>query len=265
MKEEFYKVVNGKKRKMYKVHCEYCNKEFSYRADTKRATMRCRSCVRLKYIKPNTIINGVKILKDLGIEKKIGYTTHTVLIECDKCNKIFERNLNVITAYGTTTCKSCSSKTHGLSNIDLYGVWQGIKQRCYNKKDKKYRIYGAKGVIICDEWKDNPKAFIDWSLKNGYSKGKTIDKDILCEKNNISPKIYSPDTCLWVNYSVQNANIKRKNKTNNTGITKTPSGKFEVRISFNNKMLYRQLFNTLEEAIKERKTFILNNKLPHYV
>ena len=27
---------------------------------------------------------------------------------------------------------------------------------------------------------------------------KVLDKDILCDENNLNPKFYSPDTCLWV-------------------------------------------------------------------
>ena len=41
----------------------------------------------------------------------------------------------------------------------------------------------------------------------------TIDKDELCEKNNISPKRYSPETCVWKTASenaVNNEKIPKK-------------------------------------------------------
>ena len=35
-------------------------------------------------------------------------------------------------------------------------------------------------------------------MSNGYDDTKVLDKDILCDENNLNPKFYSPDTCLWV-------------------------------------------------------------------
>ena len=38
------------------------------------------------------------------------------------------------------------SKTH------LYKIYYGIKNRCYNTKDANYKKYGAKGILMADEW-----------------------------------------------------------------------------------------------------------------
>lgn len=80
----------------------------------------------------------------------------------------------------------------------LYRAYRGILDRCYNTNSPEYKWYGAKGITICDEWKENPEAFIKWSLENGWQKGLHIDKDILSKEKNIIPAIYSPDTCMWV-------------------------------------------------------------------
>lgn len=88
----------------------------------------------------------------------------------------------------------------------LYRRFYGIKDRCYNKNTPKYKYYGEKCVRICQKWLDNPDSFIKWSLENGFKKELEIDKDILCKKLNIEPKIYSPETCLWVD--------KKTNKQN---------------------------------------------------
>jgi len=79
-----------------------------------------------------------------------------------------------------------------------YMAYRGIMNRCYVKSDVGYKWYGGIGVTICDEWKDNPKAFCKWAISNGWKKGLHIDKDILCEMNGIRPHVYSPDTCQWV-------------------------------------------------------------------
>lgn len=100
-------------------------------------------------------------------------------------------------------CKELEQKTkHGYRKAKdthpTYKVWRSILDRCYDKNNPAYKWYGAVGVTMCDEWKDNPKAFCDWAISHGWSEGKHIDKDILCEKLNIHPHIYSPETCQFV-------------------------------------------------------------------
>ena len=83
---------------------------------------------------------------------------------------------------------------------NLKRIFKGMKGRCYNKKLKDYRWYGAKGIKVCDEWLDNPKSFEDWALSNGYKKGLSIDR-----KNEL--KDYSPENCRWITLS-DNAKYK---------------------------------------------------------
>lgn len=73
-----------------------------------------------------------------------------------------------------------------------------ILQRCYNFECKSYKNYGAKGVTMCEKWLSSPDAFIEWCESNGYDENKVLDKDILCDKLGIYPKIYSPDTCQFI-------------------------------------------------------------------
>ena len=80
---------------------------------------------------------------------------------------------------------------HGLRNHPLYGVWRTIKSRCYNKNYRGYPAYGGKGVTMCAEWLNDPKAFIDWAIQNGWKQGLVIDKDLKSSEL----KVYSPATC----------------------------------------------------------------------
>ena len=88
---------------------------------------------------------------------------------------------------------------HGYRHTVVYDTWRHIKGRCNNPKDKAYKNYGGRGIKVCKEWQDNPKAFCDWALANGWQKGLSLDRI----DNN---KGYSPDNCRWVTRKVQNNN-----------------------------------------------------------
>ena len=85
-------------------------------------------------------------------------------------------------------------KTHGPTNTRLYSIWTDMKHRCYDQNQKAYKNYGGKGIVICDEWKEDFKAFYDWAMANGYAEGLTIDR--------IDPsKSYDPSNCQWLTRS----------------------------------------------------------------
>lgn len=60
------------------------------------------------------------------------------------------------------------STTHGLSRSKLYGIWRGMKNRCYLKTNRYYKYYGGRGITVCPEWLQSFKAFYDWACENGY-------------------------------------------------------------------------------------------------
>ena len=89
----------------------------------------------------------------------------------------------------------------------LYDVWTKMKSRCYDLKAPSYKNYGARGISICYEWKEDFYKFYNWSLDNGYSDDLTIDR-IDVNGN------YCPENCRWVNMKIQ-----QNNKRNNHLIT----------------------------------------------
>lgn len=100
-----------------------------------------------------------------------------------------------------------SSITHGLRSTKLYAVWNAMKVRCHTSSDKAYKHYGARGIKVCDEWRNDFLTFYKWAMANGYKEGLTIDR-----KNNDGN--YSPSNCRWADRFVQG-----RNKRNNRHIT----------------------------------------------
>lgn len=85
---------------------------------------------------------------------------------------------------------------HGKSHSRLSYIWYHMKDRCYNPDNLSYKNYGARGIRVCDEWKENFLAFEKWALENGYKDGLSIDR-IDVNGN------YEPDNCRWLTHEEQ--------------------------------------------------------------
>ena len=95
------------------------------------------------------------------------------------------------------------SKKHGESMTRLYGIWKGMRNRCYNPKAKAYKNYGGRGIQVCEVWQKY-EAFREWALGNGYEDHLTIERKD-CDG------MYEPSNCTWVTISDQGKNT-RKNR-----------------------------------------------------
>ncbi len=97
-------------------------------------------------------------------------------------------------------------KTHGDGNASLYNVWDGIIQRCYNPKSRKFRDYGARGIQMYEAWKSsyaNFKCYIISELGERPSSKHSLDRI----RNNEG---YFPGNLRWATGKKQ-SNNKRNN------------------------------------------------------
>lgn len=141
-----------------------------------------------------TVLGQAETRVSAGQRKKYA----TVRCECGVVKEVRYTHLLQGRTHGCG-CVKLGKRTHGKTGTRLYNIWSGIKQRCYDKNHKAYPFYGAKGVVICDEWKDF-QSFYDWSMSSGYDDTLTIDRI-----NNAA--MYSPENCEWVTLQ---ENIRRR-------------------------------------------------------
>lgn len=87
----------------------------------------------------------------------------------------------------------------------LYTIWCGMRQRCSNPNREAYRLYGGKGIKVCNEWNDY-EAFKLWAINNGYADNLSIDR--------IDPnKDYCPENCRWITPSENTARANKNHKS----------------------------------------------------
>jgi len=115
-------------------------------------------------------------LKPIKKRSQGGSVWWSCLCDCGNICNVKSTSLRL----GRTKSCGCLRKegitTHGLTYHPLYKIWECIIQRCENSNNIAYNRYGARGIKICDEWRNNPKTFIEWALANGWEEELTIDR-----------------------------------------------------------------------------------------
>jgi len=102
-----------------------------------------------------------------------------------------------------------------MSRTRHYGNWQNMKRRCYDPTDKDFRNYGARGVVVCERWRESFENF--WAdMGPTYAPGLTLGR-----KDNDGP--YSPENCRW-----EDARQQGRNRRTNT-LLRTPKGEMTLQ------------------------------------
>jgi hypothetical protein len=95
-----------------------------------------------------------------------------------------------------------ASITHGFTRNRTvpteYRSWTGMKQRCYNKNEKKYPDYGGRGIIICDRWLNSYANFI-------ADMGNKPDLSYSIDRIDVNGN-YEPSNCRWADAKTQRNN-----------------------------------------------------------
>lgn len=107
-------------------------------------------------------------------------------------------------------CIGACKETHGHAryrNVSSeYGIWQQMRYRCNNQRNKDYAYYGGRGISVCQRWDTSFTAFLQ-DMGSRPSRKHSIDR--IDNDGN-----YCPENCRWATHSQQ-----MTNRSGSTGTT----------------------------------------------
>ena len=138
---------------------------------------------------------------------------------CDCGNTISEVPCKVLNGHK----KSCGCRKkkrllkHGHYNDRFYHTWWSMMQRCYNPEHHNYKNYGARGIEVCEEWK-NVHNFIEWAHATYPQTNQKLSLDRINSNSS-----YIPENCRWTSQKAQVNNRRNTTMCEMNGVTKSLS------------------------------------------
>jgi hypothetical protein len=123
------------------------------------------------------------------------------------------RNTTFLVRHGAMT---------GRGHWPEYRVWRGMLNRCYNENDKKYYLYGGRGIAVCDRWQygeNGTHPFMCFLIDVGWRPADKQSIDRCPDKNGN----YEPNNTRWATHSEQNSNRRTYTRRRKVETAKCPT------------------------------------------
>ena len=102
---------------------------------------------------------------------------------------------------------------HGLRKCPEYAAWNHMKSRCHCETDSHYKLYGARGIRVCEKWRESFIAFYR-DVGQRPSPGHTLERI-----NNAGS--YEPGNVKWATWKEQGRNKSTNRLIEHLGESKT--------------------------------------------
>ena len=231
VKEFAGKAKNG--QSLWKCLCTKCNENYTI---TSRSNLMkknnpvtmCRKCAERGMSERQTVdltdntIGNIKVLyRNKEKEDTKDYRVTIWRCKCLICGEEFDSVASKLVGEDhITCCPNCREDwrtTHNMTHTEFYSVWGNIKQRCYNPNNPNYINYGARGITLCDFWKDDFINFYN-DMYDSYCKYKELHPGEYVSIDRIdNNKGYYKDNCRWADYVIQQNNKRTNARYNYNG------------------------------------------------
>jgi len=117
-----------------------------------------------------------------------------------------------------------------LKRTGTYSTWNSMKNRCDNPRAQDYYLYGARGISVCDRWRDFKNFYADMGEKPA---GLTIERiDINGD--------YEPSNVRWATRAEQTRNTRsnRNLTVNNLTLCVTD---WAIKVGVRRNLIYQRL------------------------
>lgn len=131
------------------------------------------------------------------------------ICDCGKTNGVRSDHLRQKKIQSCGCLLKEANTKHGMAESPEYVIWCAIIQRCFNKNNRKYSLYGSRGITMSESWRNS---FLDFYADMGPKPGPQYSIDRINVNGN-----YEAGNCRWATNKEQCLNTRRNIRVTHVG------------------------------------------------